>query len=80
MAGESARRTGCQIVGHMDLITKFNKGDRLFDTEHPRYRNAARERNLPICITSDTHSAESCTPLPRLWNWPGPAAFGNKWY
>lgn len=94
--GEIADRTGCQIVGHFDLITKFNEGDRLFDTGHPRYVSAAlqaldrlaerdvifeintgamsrgyrtspypapallramRERNIPICITSDSHSA-----------------------
>lgn len=93
--GEVAERTGCQIVGHFDLITKFNEGDRLFDTAGPRYRNAAlaaldrlaernvileintgamsrgyrtapypapgllraaRERHIPICITSDCHS------------------------
>jgi histidinol-phosphatase (PHP family) len=31
----------CDIVGHFDLINKFNKGDSLFDTSHPRYRAAA---------------------------------------
>ena len=94
LVGGVAERTGCQIVGHFDLITKFNEGDRLFDTSHPRYRNAAldaldrlaerdvifeintgamsrgyrsapypspallramRERDLPLCITSDCH-------------------------
>jgi histidinol-phosphatase (PHP family) len=30
------------IVGHMDLITKFNEGDRLFDTRDPRYLAAAK--------------------------------------
>ena len=33
-------RTGCQVVGHFDLLTKFNQGDALFCTEHPRYRRA----------------------------------------
>ena len=81
-------------MGHFDLITKFNEGDSLFDTGHPRYVSAAlealdrlaqhgvileintgamsrgyrstpypapallramRERDLPICITSDCH-------------------------
>lgn len=94
LVGGVAERTGCQIVGHFDLITKFNEGDCLFDTGHPRYVSAAldaldrlagrdvifeintgamsrlyrtqpypspallramRERNLPICITSDCH-------------------------
>ena len=96
--GEVADRTGCQIVGHFDLITKFNEGDRLFDTSCPRYVNAALEaldrlsgrglifeintvamsrgyrtapypapallramgeREVPICITSDSHSADT---------------------
>lgn len=98
LVGGVAERTGCQIVGHFDLITKFNEGDRLFDTGHPRYMSAAlealdrlagqkvifeintgamsrgyrsapypspallramRERDLPICITSDSHSAQT---------------------
>ena len=96
LVGGIAERTGCQIVGHFDLITKFNEGDKLFDTSHPRYVNAAlgalerlagrdvifeintgamsrgyrrepypapallramRDMGLPICITSDSHSA-----------------------
>ena len=43
LVGEVAERTGCQIVGHFDLICKFNEGDRLFDTAAPRYVNAALE-------------------------------------
>lgn len=96
LVGEVPERTGCQIVGHFDLITKFNEGDKLFDTGHPRYVNAAlealdrlaergvicevstgamsrgyrtapypapallqamRERDIPICVTGDSHSA-----------------------
>ena len=98
LMGGIADRTGCQIVGHFDLVTKFNEGDRLFDPSHPRYIAAAlealdrlaerdvileintgamsrgyrstpypapallramRTRNIPICITSDTHSAST---------------------
>ena len=94
LVGEVPEKTGGQIVGHFDLITKFNEGDKLFDTSHPRYVNAAlealdrlagrgviceintgamsrgyrsapypapallramRERDIPICITSDCH-------------------------
>lgn len=96
--GEVPEKTGCQIVGHFDLITKFNEGDRLFDTAHPRYLSAAlkaldrlaqrdviceintgamsrgyrtapypapallramKERNIPVCITGDSHSAQA---------------------
>lgn len=29
------------ILGHIDLVTKLNAGNRFFDEEHPRYRSAA---------------------------------------
>ena len=29
--------TGCGVVGHFDLITKFNEGGALFDESDPRY-------------------------------------------
>lgn len=34
-------KTGCDIVGHFDLITKFNEGGVLLDETVPRYRRAA---------------------------------------
>lgn len=34
-------KTRCDIIGHFDLVTKFNEGGRLFDTADPRYRRAA---------------------------------------
>ena len=36
-------RTGCQIVGHFDLVTKFNEKCRFFDENHPRYVAAAEK-------------------------------------
>ena len=92
--------TGCQILGHLDLVTKFNEGGRLFDAEDARCRAAALEaleaamerdmifeintgamsrgyRTAPypapsllksiragggrICLTSDSHSAQTIT-------------------
>ena len=35
--------TNCDIIGHFDLVTKFNEADRLFDTGSIRYRNAAMQ-------------------------------------
>lgn len=35
-----AEATGCHIIGHFDLVSKFNEGDRLFDSGHPRYAAA----------------------------------------
>lgn len=32
---------GADIVGHFDLMTKFNAGNTLFDETHPRYLEAA---------------------------------------
>lgn len=29
--------TGCDIIGHFDLITKFNEKEHFFDESHPRY-------------------------------------------
>lgn len=37
------RKTRCQIVGHFDLITKFNVEHDLFDPLHPRYQAAANK-------------------------------------
>ena len=38
--GDVARRTGCDIIGHFDLITKYFEREPLIDTAHPRYRAA----------------------------------------
>ena len=95
---EVAEKTGCQIVGHFDLVTKFNEGGRLFNEADPRYLSAAlealdalagrdvifeintgaisrgyrsapypspallraiRDRGGRICLTSDSHSADT---------------------
>jgi len=37
------RKTRCHIIGHFDLITKFNRERDLFDPGHPRYIAAARK-------------------------------------
>ncbi|MBE6939373.1 MAG: histidinol-phosphatase HisJ family protein [Ruminococcaceae bacterium] len=34
------RKTRCQIIGHFDLVKKFNGPGDLFDPQHPRYRAA----------------------------------------
>lgn len=36
-------KTRCHIIGHFDLITKFNRERDLFDPGHPRYMAAARK-------------------------------------
>lgn len=35
-------KTKCDIIGHFDLITKFNEGNALFDASDERYKSAAK--------------------------------------
>ncbi len=42
LVGDLYRKIGCDIIGHLDLITKFNEGDALFNTDNERYRAAQR--------------------------------------
>lgn len=49
LVGEVYEKTGCDIVGHFDLITKFNEDGSLFDTAHPRYRAAAMKALDRLC-------------------------------
>jgi len=37
IVGTVAEKTGCDIVGHFDLLTKFNEKQPLIDTADPRY-------------------------------------------
>ena len=49
-AGDVLAKTGGDIIGHFDLISKFNEDGRLFDESHPRYVKAyteAIDRLLP---------------------------------
>ena len=40
-AAKAAEITGCDIVGHFDLVTKFNEGFKHFDETDIRYRTSA---------------------------------------
>ncbi len=37
MVADLFNKTKCDIIGHFDLITKYNSDGSLFDTNHPRY-------------------------------------------
>ena len=37
------RKTGCDIIGHFDLIKKFNTNECLFNYSNPRYINASMD-------------------------------------
>ena len=52
-----ADKTACHIIGHLDLMTKFNEGGKLFDENHPRYVAAWKKavdallpKNIPFEI------------------------------
>ena len=41
LVGDVYNKTRCQIIGHVDLITKFNERMPLIDTNNPRYQKAS---------------------------------------
>ncbi len=47
-----ADRTGCEIVGHFDLITKYNEDNALFDMNDPRYLRCALDA-LDVLLEKD---------------------------
>ena len=50
VVGDVLAKTNADIIGHFDLISKFNEGGRLFDESHPRYiaaYQAAIDKLLP---------------------------------
>ncbi|MBQ4599869.1 MAG: histidinol-phosphatase [Clostridia bacterium] len=50
VVGDVLAKTNADIIGHFDLISKFNEGGRLFDERHPRYvaaYQAAIDKLLP---------------------------------
>ncbi len=42
LVGNVLQKTNADIIGHFDLVTKFNEGNKLFDTSNPRYVEAAK--------------------------------------
>ncbi|MDO4974462.1 MAG: histidinol-phosphatase [Eubacteriales bacterium] len=68
-------RTHCRIVGHFDLITKYNEDDCLFDTGDPRYRAAALRAldalaDKPVLFEINTGAISRGyrrTPYPAPW-------------
>ncbi len=43
LVSDVKNKTGADIIGHFDLLLKFNDTCPLFDTSHPRYINAAKK-------------------------------------
>ena len=62
-AGRVYEKTKCNIVGHFDLITKFNERERLFDEDDPRYINAykkAVDRVMNDCKVFEINTGVVC--------------------
>lgn len=49
LAGKVLEVTGADIVGHFDLVRKFDELDPLLDENHPRYRRAALSALESLC-------------------------------
>lgn len=65
--GDVAEKTECDIVGHFDLITKFNEGGRLFDETDQRYVSAwmsALDKLLPESVGSESAADPKSTSGP----------------
>lgn len=69
------RKTKCDIVGHFDLITKFNQDDALFDTKDERYRNAALAAVHALLKTSAAFEINTGAIARGLRTEPYPAKF-----
>lgn len=42
-------RTGCTVIGHFDLVAKFNEKTQLFSEDDPRYLTPAKEAIAMLC-------------------------------
>lgn len=42
LVGDVLNKTKADIIGHFDLVTKFNEGNKLFDTSNKQYIEAAK--------------------------------------
>jgi len=54
------RRTNCNLIGHFDLISKFNAGGKMFDESDPRYTSAwaeAIESLIPCGVPFEVNTA-----------------------
>lgn len=75
LLAQTPQRTGCDILGHFDLVTKFNEGNRFFDPETPRLRGFALEA-LEALAAQDVIFEVNTGAISRGWRTaPYPAVF-----
>ena len=75
LAGQVLSVTGAQIVGHLDLLRKFDEAGEMFDEAHPRYRAAALGALDALCPAAPVFEINTGamargtrkTPYPALW-------------
>ena len=54
LVGDVVRVTNADIIGHFDLVSKFNEDGTLFDEQHPRYRAAWQKAADRLLATGKT--------------------------
>lgn len=75
LVSDVVNKTHCQVVGHMDLITKFLEKRPFFDPDHPRYRKAALQA-LHSLLDQKTLLEVNTGAISRGWRTtPYPASF-----
>lgn len=51
LVSDVIQKTNADIIGHIDLVTKFNEGEKLFSESHPRYVNAWKQAVDKLILT-----------------------------
>lgn len=75
LVAQVKEKTKCDIVGHFDLLTKFDEGTAILDNDHPRYRAAVALALDALCApgaifeinTGAMAKGYRKTPYPALW-------------
>ena len=75
LVGQVHSVTGCQIVGHFDLLRKFDEAGEMLDETSPRYRAAALGALDALCAADPVFEINTGamargarkTPYPSLW-------------
>lgn len=73
--------TKCDFVGHLDLLTKFNEGMRMFDENDPRYLKPALETIEALCKQGSVFEINTGAMSRgyRTSPYPGPALLRAIW-
>ncbi|MEA5040127.1 MAG: histidinol-phosphatase HisJ family protein [Clostridiaceae bacterium] len=74
-----AERMGADLIGHFDLIAKFNEGGQLFDEQHLRYRAAAFSAAEALLKSGKPFELNTGAMARGLRSVPYPAPFLAEW-